>query len=260
MIAQLPHLRIAFEDEGHGPAVVLLHSLGTDRTMWDGVTPLLVGGGFRVIRPDLRGHGRSERPTDAYSLDDFADDLAQLQDWLEIATPHVVGLSLGGMIAQAFALRYPGRARSLVLADTTAEYPTAGRAIMEERAALAEREGMASVVEPTIGRWFTEGFTASHPAVVDRYRSLIRSNDPHAYAASARAVASVAYRERLGEIDVPTLVVVGEHDARLRPASEALVAAIPGAELALIDGGRHLFLWEVPEQVTPVVDAFLARH
>ena len=257
MIAELPRLRVAFEDEGQGPAIVLLHSLATDRTMWDGVAPLLVGGGFRVIRPDLRGHGSSARLAGPYSLEDFADDLAGLLDHLEVATPHVVGLSLGGMIAQAFALRHPGRAHSLVLADTTAEYPAAGRAIMEERAALAEREGMAPVVEPTIGRWFTEGFAASRPAVVDRYRSLIRSNDPLAYAASARAVASVAYRDRLGDVKTPALVIVGEHDLATPPELAAeLAQGLSGAELVRVPGA-HLSAVEAPEPFAATVLAFL---
>lgn len=257
MSINLPDVSVHHREQGKGPPIVLLHSLATDGSMWDGVAPRLARAGYRVLRPDLRGHGRSGRPPGPYRLEDFAADLEGWIDALGLGRPHLVGLSLGGMVAQAFALRRPRGVRSLVLANTTALYPAAGRAILEERAALAEVEGMAPVAKATVARWFTPAFAAKRPTVVQAYREGTEACDPAAYAAAARAVAGVAYLGRLPLLKVPTLVIAGRDDAAIPPAAaEEITRAVPGAQLALIDAA-HLSAIEAPEAFADTVLRFV---
>ena len=257
MIADLPNLRVYYEDEGSGEPVVLLHSLGTDERMWGPIVPPLLADGWRVIRPDLRGHGRSGQPPGPYHLDDFADDLAAFARAIGVDAFHLVGLSLGGMVGQAFALRHPEMVRSLVLADTTSHYPPAGRAIMEERAERVGAEGMAAVASETVARWFTPEFAAAHPDVVAQYQTGVEEMDPAGYAAAGRAVAAVAYRDRLGEIGAPALVIVGTEDQATPPEqAEELAAGIRGAEIERIPGA-HLSPVEAPEAFSEAVLRFL---
>ena len=138
---------IHFTDSGGaGAAVLLVHAIGCDHRMWDGLGTALAPR-FRVIRMDVRGHGRSAVTPGPYTLDQLADDARELLDSLEIDKAHWVGLSMGGMIGQAFALRHPARLRKLVLANTTSTYGTQGPQMWEARARAVGEGGMAAVKE-----------------------------------------------------------------------------------------------------------------
>jgi len=149
------------------PVVTLSHSLATDLSMWEPqVAPLT--GRYRVLRYDTRGHGGTDAPAGPYTLAQLADDARALLQALGIERTHFVGLSMGGMIGQQLGLRCPELLRSLVLCDTSSRVPAEARPAWDERIGVAEREGMAPHVEPTIGRWFTPSFAAAHRDVVDR--------------------------------------------------------------------------------------------
>ena len=187
------------------PVVAFSNSLGTTLEMWDAQARALADR-YRVLRYDTRGHGRSpvvDRPT---TLDDLADDLAGLLDALGIGQAHVVGLSLGGMTAQALAARRPDRVRGLVLMATTAYMP----ANWTERAALVRAEGMGAIVEAVMPRWFTPGFVGSPPALATRERFL--RIDPRGYAACCDAIGAMDLRPILPTIAAPTLVIAGADD------------------------------------------------
>jgi 3-oxoadipate enol-lactonase len=257
MFAEINGIRCFYEFDGEGEEVVaLIHALGTGHWMWDRQVEVLRPH-FRVLRYDVRGHGQTDKPPGPYSLELFAQDLAALLDVLGIPAAHLVGLSMGGMIAQTFALNYPDRVKSLVLADTSSRYPPESRQQFEERAKIAETQGIEPLIEPALERWFTPEFARAHPEVIERYRRMLRTNDPKAYAAATRAIAQLDLTARLGAIKVPTLVIVGEDDPGTPPAmAKEIAAAIPGARLEILPG-RHMTQEESAEAFNRLLLEFL---
>lgn len=255
-------LRIACRTEGTldpaRPWVVLLHSLATSHRMWDEQVAALAAD-YRILRIDLRGHGASSVPPGPYSLEMLADDLKSVFDDLLIAQAHVVGLSLGGMVAQAFALRHSIRVRSLVLADTSSAATPDAVSVWEARITQAERFGMASLVESTLERWFTPGFRERDPQRVLGIAGLIRATSAAGYSACAHAVARISLTARLGVIACPALVMVGTED-RATPLAqaEAIARAIAQSRLVRIRHAAHLANVEQPAAFNAELLAFLA--
>ncbi len=240
---------------GHGPAVILIHALGVDHRIWsEQITHL--SSAFQIIAYDVRGHGSTDVPPGPYTLEDFAEDLGGLLDSLGIDRGHLVGISMGGMIAQEFALRSPERVGSLVLADTASEYNQDARRQLAERARVAEERGMGPLVEPTIERWFTPEFRAQRPDVVDRIRAILLEAHPDGYAASCRAIAGADLTERLVNITAPTLVLVGSEDRSTTPEMAMEIHEhIPGSRLLVIEGAAHLTNVAKPEEFSRAVVA-----
>jgi 3-oxoadipate enol-lactonase len=145
------------------PWLVLGHSLACSVRMWDPQIAALEAS-YRILAYDTRGHGASEAPQGAYTLEMLADDLKALLDALGVKSPHFCGLSMGGMIGQTFALKYSGVFKSLTLADTTSRYPAQAWPLWQERIKLAEGKGMAPLVQPTLERWFTEASASRTPS------------------------------------------------------------------------------------------------
>jgi len=251
---------IHFTDSGGtGVPVLLVHAIGCDHRMWDGLGTAL-SPRFRVIRMDVRGHGRSAVTPRPYSLDQLADDARDLLDSLKIDKAHWVGLSMGGMIGQAFALRHPQRLRKLVLANTTSTYGTQGPEMWEARAKAVGEGGMAAVKELAMQRYFTDDFRASSSDVVDRIGAGFLATDPEGYIACCNAIRDLDFSGDLHRIKAPTLVIAGEKDVGTPVAmSKAIADAIPGATLAVIPGAAHLSAVENPEAFNKLVEDFLAR-
>jgi len=238
-------LRLYYQVEGQGPAVLLLHPVGLDLTCWSGQVEALAPE-FRVLRVDLRGHGRSEVPPPPYSLEDFADDVHLLLRALDLGPVHAVGLSLGGMVAQLLALDHPEDVRSLVLADTNCTLPPEGRQTMTGRAEAAEQGGMQAVVQSTLERWFTAEFLGS--SVVARCRQRLLADSVTGWAATWRALSRLNTEPRLGEVRVPALVITGERDVSATPAQARRMAElIPGAAFHIIPGAPHMAPLQCPE-------------
>ncbi len=210
------------EQRGDGPDLVLIHSLGADMHLSDGVMDAFAAR-FRVLRYDVRGHGATRSDYTTVTIDLMRDDLLALLDERGDCKTHVVGLSMGGMIAQAFAAAYPERVDRLVLADTAAARDEPMRAAWHARAATARRDGMEPLVKPTLDRWFPEPFRSSDAPVLERVRATIRAMDPEHYAAAGEALAALEVRERLGAIPRP-------HAGRCRRARRSLTAALRGAD------------------------------
>jgi 3-oxoadipate enol-lactonase len=245
------HVRVS--GPASAPPLLLLHSLGTSLHVWDAQADAL-SEAFRVIRPDMRGHGLTGVTPGPYRLHGLAGDALGLLDALGIGSAHVAGLSIGGAVAQALAARAPARVRSLILCDTAMAFPPAS--IWRERAALVRAQGMAPIVAPVLARWVTEGFL-DDPAA-EGLRAMLRRTDPEGYAGAAEALAVGDLTESTSALRLPALVLVGEHDVATPPAAaEALAAAIPGAALTVLPGAAHIPTVQVPDAVTAAMRAFL---
>ena len=248
-------MHLNYELDGQGPAVLLLHPVGLDLTWWEPQVEALRSE-FQVLRMDFRGHGKSAIAPPPYALTDFATDAHALLGTLRIGSAHVIGLSLGGMVAQVLALEYPKDVRSLVLSNTLCTLPAEARQAMRARGEAAERGGMAAVAQPTIERWFTRGFIGS--PLVARCRQHLLAHDVGAWAGTWRAIADLDTLPRLGEIHVPTLVTTGDADVSTPVAAAQLIAnAIPSAVLKVIAGAPHMAPFERPELFNPLVMEFL---
>ena len=253
--AGVGRFRLSYEIEGDGQTVVLLHAVGLDLTCWEAQVEALTPR-FRVLRVDLRGHGRSDVPPPPYTLEGFAEDVHGLLGALQLAPAHVIGLSLGGMVAQLLALDYPKAVRSLVLADTNSTLPPEARPAMIERGEAAKRGGMSAVVDITLARWFTPGFMGAD--VVAQCRERLLTDNVEAWAASWRAISELNTESRLPEIRVPTLVITGENDVSAPIArAQAMAALIPGARLEIVAGAPHMAPLEQPALFNTAVLAFL---
>lgn len=255
--ATIASARIYYETDGEGPTVCLLHAVGLDSSCW-GAQVAALASHFRVLRVDLRGHGRSDAPPPSYSLSDFGADVHALLRQLRAVPAHVIGLSLGGMVAQVLALEHPEDVRSLVLADTNSTLGPEARKAMVERGEAARRGGMASILESTLSRWFTPDFMQSE--VVAQTRKRLLSDDVEGWAITWHAISEVDTEPRLTEIRVPTLVITGESDLSV-PVSRARAMAdrIPGAAFHVVPGAPHMAPLERPDLFNPPVLDFLNR-
>jgi 3-oxoadipate enol-lactonase len=248
-------LRLHYELAGQGPPVLLLHPAGLDLSWWQPQVEALRPE-FRVLQLDLRGHGESEAASPPYTILDFANDAHAFLQALEIRTAHVIGLSLGGMVAQELVLTHPTDVRSRILTNTLCTLPAEARQSMRARGETAKQGGMAAVIEPTVERWFTSGFFGS--PLVKRCRERLLANDVGAWAATWNAIAGMDTRPRLGEIHVPTLVTTGDADVST-PVSVAQVIAdhIEGAVLRVMPGAPHMAPYERPDLFNPLMLEFL---
>jgi 3-oxoadipate enol-lactonase len=245
--------------EGEGPWLTMSHSLASNLTMWDAQAKLLAPR-FKVLRYDTRGHGGSSAPPGPYTLDQLADDAKALFDALGIKQTHWVGLSMGGMIGETFALKHPGFFKSMVLADTTARRPPNAEQMWGERIQIAQTKGMDALVEGTLGRWFTEPYRQSREDVMKRIGDHIRSTPVPGFVGCCQAIAKVDVLDRLHEINCPTLVIVGEEDHGTPPEmARAIHANLPGSELVLIPNAAHFSNVEQEQAFNDAMTSFLDR-
>ena len=222
------------------PAVLLSHSLASSMIMWQPQLEVLEDS-FQVIRYDMRGHGNSDVPEGPYTLEMLADDVAALLNELEIDKIHFVGLSIGGMIGQGFALKHQHRLLSLVLCDTASHTPPEAQPILDNRIRTAAQEGMSSQVDETMARWFSQGFLDSDRPEVGLIRQQVLDTSVTGYGGCLEAIKGLDYYQRLPEITVPTLVIVGEDDPGTPvSASVAISEQIAGSKLVVLPDAQHL--------------------
>jgi 3-oxoadipate enol-lactonase len=240
------------------PVVMLSHSLACSLVMWQPQMAVLEAA-FRVLRFDTRGHGDSDAPPGAYSLEQLAADAVGLLDALKIETVHFVGLSMGGMIGQCLALDYSDRLKSLALCDTAAIMPAETQPIWQQRIDAAGETGMAGQVDETLERWFRPEFLQLNPPEVDMIRRQILATPPAGYIGCCEAIRRLNYLERLAAIGLPTLIMVGEEDPGTPvAASEAMHACISGSKLVILPEARHLSNIEQAEAFNTALMDFLA--
>jgi pimeloyl-ACP methyl ester carboxylesterase len=250
-------MRIAWQEAGAGPPLLLIQGLGYGAWGWDPVVPGLAER-FRVLSFDNRGIGGSEVPPGPYAAAEMAEDAVEVLDEAGVERAHVVGASLGGMIAQELAVAHPGRLAGLVLCCTTPGGP--GAVPMPE--VTVRLFGEAASLEPQVAlRRFVENALApGQDAVADELfrRRLENPPDPVGWQAQAAAGTTFAGVD-LARIQAPTLVVHGTADNVVDPANAALLAArIPNARLERLDGAGHMLFWERPDAFVRLVSEFLA--
>jgi 3-oxoadipate enol-lactonase len=244
----------------YGVPVLLLNPLGMDRRCW---TPVTAHWPDRsVLTCDFPGHGRSPVADAGITIADLATDLAaSLSDVLDRAgTPrvHVVGVSLGGLVAQHLAAARPELVDHLVPVDTVARYPEAQREQWVERAAVARAEGLAPLVEPTLRNFFTPEFLREDPPVADLFRMMLADTSGEGYAVICEALRDADTTTLVGRITAPTLVVCGRQDAPpFVAAAPWLAESIPGARLHWIENGQHGAPFQHAREFATVVGDFL---
>jgi pimeloyl-ACP methyl ester carboxylesterase len=251
---------IAYDDEGDGVPVVLVHGHPFDRTMW---RPQLerLRSRYRVIVPDLRGYGETTVVPGTTPWHVFADDLVGLLDGLGVGRVVLCGLSMGGQIAMELHRAHPSRVRALVLADTFPEADAAaGRDLRRGLADRVLREGMAPYADEVLDKMISPDNVVALPAVAGHVLRMMRGTSPEGAAAGWRGRAERPdYLDSLSRVTVPALVVVGERDEYTPVAvAERMHAAIPGSTLAVIPGAGHLPNLERPDEFTDALERFLA--
>lgn len=238
------------------PLVAFSNSVGTTLEMWDAQARALAKR-YRVLRYDARGHGRSPVLDRPVSVAELADDLAGLLDALGTARAHIVGLSLGGMTAQALAARHPDRVETLTLMATSAYLP----GNWDERAAAVRAQGMGAIADAVIARWFTPAFAAASPEAVAPFRERFLRIDPRGYAACCGAIGEMDLRTMLVAITAPTLIIAGADDpATPVPMMEDIRGRIPQAELIVLPRAAHILAVERADLVNRHLAAFLDAH
>src|SRR3954447_19458368 len=250
------HYELAGPDDA--PVVAFSNSIGSTLEMWEAQVGAL-SGRYRCLTYDTRGHGRSPVVDREATIDDLADDLAGLLGALGIDKAHIVGLSLGGMTAQAFGVRHPQRTKSLVLMATAAQLGPPETWV--ERAKAVRARGMEAIADAVLARWFTPAFAAEQPGVVASWRERFVATDPGGYAACCAAIRDMDLRERSAAIRAPTLIVAGADDPSTPPPlMEDIRARIPDAELVIIPRAAHLLAVERADLATAHLAAFLDRQ
>ena len=202
--------------------VVLLHAASLDLTYWDAQFKALTQA-HDVVAFDWPGHGRSGGISGQIHFEDWAEVVASVVRKTGDESAHIVGISMGSMVAQYFALNHPEMVRSLCLIGSACTLPEPVRQAMRERAAKARREGMQAVLATATGHWFTPEFRQRRPDVIDRVEKTFLAFEPGQYAALWEMIATLETRERLADLVCPTLMLVGEQDASTPPAAARLI-------------------------------------
>lgn len=253
--------RIYWDEQGEGAPVLLLMGLGYPSAMWYRTRPALAAH-FRTIAVDNRGTGRSDVPAGPYAIELMASDAAAALDAAGVESAHVYGISMGGMIAQEFALQYPVRVRSLILGCTAPGGPEAERAEPEARDLLMGRHNLDAEQAAQAAIPFI--YDASTPR--ERIEEDLAVRRPwfprrEAYLAQLQGILAWEACSRLPQIKAPTLVLHGEHDRLVPPRNGELIAArIPGARLVRLRHASHIFSTDQPAAAQQAVLDFLAQQ
>jgi len=256
-------VRLHYAETGRrsGPPVLMIQGLGADKHLWD-LQRAALAPWYRTIAIDNRGAGRSDKPLGVYSLEQMADDAVAVLDAIGIERAHVVGASMGGAITQILALRHPERIRSLTLACTACRHHPWRKELLAEWVTIAETEGMGAMTAQA-ARWMIgpRSFRRLSPAL-GWLGPLAFSRPAHAFAGQVAAILDIddGLAERLPEITVPTLVIVGNQDI-LTPRGDAehLAELIPTAELVVVSGAAHGLMIEHASTFNSTLLRFLRR-
>lgn len=255
MLAELGRATLNYEVEGPAgaPVVMFSHSLCASLHMWDAQMPAF-SARYRVLRYEMRGHGKSRISETPFEITDLAADAVALMDHLDIPKVHWVGLSMGGMIGQVLGLNHADRVESLALCSTTSRIPKDAAPMWADRIATARAGGMASMVDGTLARWFTDACRARRDPIMDPIAEQIAATPVGAFCQCCEAISKLDLTDELPAIATPTLVVPGRHDPSTTvAASETIAANIPGSRLTVIEDASHLANVEQPAAWTETV-------
>jgi pimeloyl-ACP methyl ester carboxylesterase len=248
-----------FRIVGDGPPIVLIHGVGADLEMWTSLAAHL-SRHRRVIAYDMQGHGESEKPAGPYALADFVRQLRRLAEDLALPSFDLLGFSMGGLVAQGFALEHPDLVNRLVLVNTVYDRNPEERRSVMARVADAKSGEYTAGVEAAIERWFTPAFVLARPQRIEPIRRRMMTNDQPAYIAAYTvfATADGELAPQVDKIQAPTLVITGMEDQRSTADMAArLTARLPRARLQLLPGQRHMTPIEAPDRMADIIDEFL---
>ncbi|HJL77389.1 MAG TPA: alpha/beta fold hydrolase [Acidimicrobiales bacterium] len=256
----MPAVEVAHTVTGEGPPLYLVHGIGSRRTTWDALLPAL-SEHFTCVAYDLRGHGDSPVPPVPYSLDELVDDLEALRVRLGHERIHVMGHSLGGQIGPAYARAHPARTSSVVLLSTAAGRTVGDSAGVKGVVAAMRDQGVEAVLTTLVDRWYTDGFIAAHPEVIEHRIEQVLGTPEDVFLSVFDVYASTEMLAWLPQVGCPCLVLTGEFDGACNPRLNAVIDdALPESELVVLPALKHSVLVEGPERVLPPVLDFLLRH
>ncbi|MBW8785470.1 MAG: alpha/beta fold hydrolase [Novosphingobium sp.] len=257
MLLNAGHGRLRYELIGPeaGPVACFLHCLSCDFGVWSEQVPPLLAAGWQVLRLDMRGHGGSDPGPGGFTMADLAADAVRVLDFLGFAKVHLIGLSIGGMIAQTFALNHRERLHSLMLCGTSPAGVPGGKEMWDERfAAMDEAGSLEPLADATMERWFTDAFKIRRPSRWGQIRETVVRTSLDGYRAGGLAIEGFDVAAQLPSITTPTLVVWGDGDTGTPPAGNRKIAElIPGARSIELDNARHVPNVEYPEVFNPIL-------
>jgi 3-oxoadipate enol-lactonase len=254
-IADLGDLRLHYRIDGDpaGAPLVFANSLGTDLRLWDKVVALLPPG-LKVIRYDMRGHGLSDAPAAPYAMGTLVRDLERLLDHLGVRDAVLVGLSIGGMVAQGLAVKRLDLLRGLVLSNTAVKIGTP--AMWTDRVSTVEADGIDALADAVMQRWFAPAFRASPEAAA--WRNMLTRTTVAGYAGCCAAIAGTDFMTTTSGLRLPTLGIAGTEDGATPPdLVRETVALVPGSRFELIRGAGHLPCVDYPQDYARILTAFL---
>ncbi|MFD0693511.1 alpha/beta fold hydrolase [Paenibacillus sp. GCM10027628] len=222
-----------FDGPASGSVLVLANSIATTLNMWDGQIAEL-SKHFRVLRYDYRGHGASDAPAGAYSIDRMGRDVIELLDALNIGKVHFLGLSLGGIVGQWLGIHVPERIDRLILSNTSSNLGPA-EAFDSNIAAVRQAENLSEIADMFIGNWFPPHMLETEGDIISSFRTMVLSTNPQGLAGTYAAIRDSDMRRTIALISSPTLVIAGEYDTVTLPSHNELIAAtVPNAKLVML--------------------------
>jgi 3-oxoadipate enol-lactonase len=239
------------------PWLVFSNSLATSTAMWDEQAAALKSS-FRVLRYDQRGHGGTDAPAGRYPFDTLLSDALALLDALSIKKAHFAGLSMGGATALGLAERHPDRFDRIIVCDSPCQSTPQSSQQWEERIAVAQKQGIEPLVEPTIGRWFPADTVAKNPPHLDKVRAMIRATPVNGFIGCAAALADHDYASAAASVRRPVLFLVGEKDGATPAAMRKLGEKVGGSRFVQLPGAGHISNMDRPAEFTRAVREFLA--
>ncbi len=258
MQANIRGVTVFYESQGEGPAIVFVHGLGGTSNVWHAQRATL-SRYYRVITYDLSGSGRSDKSRRQFAIDAWADELAGLLDHLAVPAAVVVGHSMGTVIVQRFAAKYPQRTTALVLAGGITELSAAGKEAFTKRAETVEKEGMVPVADTVLGGALSPGTRERNPALTGMVREMLMANDPGCYAGHCWALIAGSAKADQPKIACPTLLVVGDQDPVTPLGQQRQIAsALKDSRIRIVPNTAHLTMLESQEAFNTILLEFLA--
>jgi len=239
------------------PWIVFSNSLATTTAMWDEQAAALKDK-FRVLRYDQRGHGGTDAPSGRYPFDTLLADALGLLDALSIQKTHFAGLSMGGATALGLAERHGDRFDRIIVCDSPCQSTPQSAQQWEERIVVAQKEGIAALVEPTIGRWFPAETVAKNPPHLDKVRAMIRATPVNGFIGCAAALAAHDYASAVASVKRPVLFMVGEKDGATPTAMRKLNEKLPGSRFVELPGAGHISNMDRPAEFTKAIRDFIS--
>ena len=250
-------VEVSYRIQGEGPALYMVHGIGSRKVTFDGLIPEL-SQHFTCVSYDLRGHGDSPIGQLPYSLDQMVQDLEALRIKLGHEKIHIAGHSLGGMIGPAYARAFPQRALSVTLLSTAAGRTEEDRAKLQAVIALMREKGVMPVIKTLVERWYTDDFIARRPDLIEMRIQQVEDTPQEVFLSVFDIYGTTEMAPWLHDVTCPCLVMTGEHDGGCNPRLNTFIhQQLPHSQLVILDGLKHSILIEAPQRVWPVVKEFL---